>query len=159
MSSTYDLHEKYKTEIIDGNTIYSKFETITKSVSNIDPFYYKVLCVYMVVVLLGYIINSYNTGKYALFKHRANIKDFNSDSEWIAVKREVSLRSWENFINSIVFPYTMFSSIVPNIVLYFNPIKEGVTYDAFKEPIIEKYEEEEYERSNNGFEKKTKKRI
>jgi len=164
MSSTYNLEEKHKTEVIDGNTIYSKFETFTKSVSNIDPFYYKLLSVYMAIILFGYIINSYNTGKYALFKHRANIKNFNSDSEWISVKREVSLRSWENFSNSVVFPYTMFSSIVPNVVIYFNPVKDGMTYDAFKEKEPEKpevFEEEVFEEEQipGLFLKKSKKRI
>ena len=121
--NTHDIKEQYKTEIITGDTIYSKLETITKTVHNIPPLYRRLSCLYMLIILFGYIFSSYNDGKHALFEHRTKVTGFNRNSEWIAIKKEISMKSWENFLDSVVFPYTMFSHIVPNAIMYFNPVE------------------------------------
>lgn len=76
-------------------------------------------------VLIHNLFSSYNVGRKALINHRLENSAVNNTTvekqqEFEAVKSAISKNSFKRFFSSLVFPYTIASEMVPNIVVALN---------------------------------------
>ena len=127
MTNTFS--EERTREIIDKEGFLTK--------TKIVQFYTKMpskskylLWTYVGGVFVHNMVSSYNIGKSALLKYRtkqqtipesfpAN-KESKLNNEFNEIKKTISENSIGRFIHSLIFPYTIASEIMPNIVLLLN---------------------------------------
>jgi len=108
-------------------------QTIFKRITNVRETWSN-LSMRSKILIFGYVFggsvnmfyNTYNNGKIALLEYRKNPSSikFNGltvTSEWAAVSFGCKRHSFENFLNSLIWPQTIFSNIMPTIVLALNP--------------------------------------
>jgi len=74
---------------------------------------------YVAIGMATAAFGTYNDGKAALLNFRETETDRNKD--WIKVKEKCSVNLWGNALEGIVWPLTIFSKIVPSMVIRFNP--------------------------------------
>ena len=79
------------------------------------------LIVYAACATFGFMISTYNDGKEELIKRRSDRNKNPINDDWISVKSACKKHIFTNFINSIIFPYTIVSSIMPSIIMFLNP--------------------------------------
>lgn len=120
----------------NGFNILQKINII-ETVSNMDPTIKLIFIVYFLCIPVNFIIASYSDGKNALLKYRSSseyvnnvvnndavnkdhIIKYNSNKEWSIVYEECSKNNYNNMISSLIFPYTVFSKIVPSLILALN---------------------------------------
>lgn len=91
-----------------------------------------------------FMMETYDDGKKELIKHRDllnNPPKYSSGlrhlNEWEAVKYGCSNNMWDNFFESLVFPWTIASNLIPGVVLWFNPeVKKKESKEEPKEETI-----------------------
>ena len=92
--------------------------------------------IYLTFAFSHNVFTNYNAGKISLLKyrHKAHVKEitgsgrsYNSidtnraTSEFEAVKLGICEDSFSRFIDSIIFPFTAISEVMPHIVMFANP--------------------------------------
>jgi hypothetical protein len=79
------------------------------------------LITYTVCTMFGFMLSTYNDGKEELVKRRNDRNAYNKKDDWISVKKACKQHVFKNFVDSIIFPFTIVSNIMPKIVLWLNP--------------------------------------
>jgi hypothetical protein len=91
-----------------------------------------------------FMMETYDDGKKELIKHRDllnNPPKYSSgllhQNEWEAVKYGCSNNMGDNFFESLVFPWTIASNLMPGVVLWFNPEVKKTDSDKIDKPVNE----------------------
>lgn len=98
--------------IIEKINIVETWKKLSKTQKNI-------LISYLSVSAISFMFSTYSDGKEALLNYRNN-KGSSSTSELQAVRYGCNKNILGNFCNGIFFPYTMFSNVLPYIILKLN---------------------------------------
>lgn len=114
-----------KNTVENGSNIFQKMsivETFTKMSMKAKI----ALAIYSLCVSAGFFTQTYYDGRDNLIidrKKRTDKKaDYEADYEadWKATKEGCKRKPFINFMDSLVFPYSWATNIIPKIVLYFN---------------------------------------
>ncbi len=108
----------------NGKTYFERIK-IVETWNNFRPITRYFATAYIGVSVINFFASSYYDAKNELYLFKK--KNINtpkgpeySMNEWNAVYEGANINSCENFFNSIVFPYTIFSKVTPFIVLQLN---------------------------------------
>ncbi len=94
---------------------------VIKTISELsDPKKYG-LVVYSAFAIFGFLFATYNDGKEELLKRRADRQKLAKNGDWIGIKNACVGNMFWNFFESVIFPYTVASNIMPKVVLLLNP--------------------------------------
>jgi hypothetical protein len=132
MSASRNVEESTVTNrVSDDGTVFKRVEHFVMRAVFEDPYYRNCVAAYIVLVVLSYSMMAFNSGKRGLVGYKNECVEhgvaISYDDAWVAAKDGISESSWANFLESIVCPYTLVSSIMPYVVMYFNPINHVVT--------------------------------
>lgn len=120
------IEESIETNRVEGDSVFKRFESFVSHTTLKDPFWFRCFAGYCALVLLCYLVLSYNTGKHAFFLYTEACKKSDrkplQEEAWIAVQEGISKRGWRNMYESIVVPYTFACSVMPYVVMYFNKV-------------------------------------
>jgi hypothetical protein len=102
----------------------SYFKNIHVFYTNLPTKYKKSTIIYVGGILTYNAFESYNNSKMYLEKYRADDLTNNEKeevkNEWDAVKFGANHDAFERFFNSLIFPITITTNIIPMIVLMIN---------------------------------------
>jgi hypothetical protein len=124
MSKTYEE----KSVLTENNGVINLQRTVVKMLTEyeINPQVKFALSIYFGFVFLNFIHATYHVGKNKLLDERSTSGyKYNPNKEWIAVSNECRKGTFWRFLESVIFPYTVFSNVVPTIVMKLNPYKEN----------------------------------
>jgi hypothetical protein len=93
--------------------------TLSERFNKLSSFKRRFIIGYGLLSIVNFGVSSYMDGKNALLTYRKN--GFFYENEFDAVSKGCKRRGLDNFIISIVLPYTVISNIVPVIVIKMNP--------------------------------------
>ncbi len=79
------------------------------------------LAIYSACAVFGFLFATYNDGKQELVKRRVDRQKSPKTGDWIGIKNACVGNMFWNFFESVIFPYTVASNIMPKIVLLLNP--------------------------------------
>ncbi len=79
------------------------------------------LAIYSTCAVLGFLFATYNDGKEELGKRRNDRQKMPKNGDWIGIKNACVGNMFWNFFESVIFPYTVASNIMPKVVLLLNP--------------------------------------
>jgi hypothetical protein len=110
-----------KNLVKDGSNIFQKM-SIVETFSKISMKAKIALGIYAFCVSAGFFLQTYHDGRDSLVADRRKRTDKKKDYEadWKATKEGCKRKPFINFMDSLIFPYTCVSNIMPKIVLYFN---------------------------------------
>ncbi len=76
---------------------------------------------YGIISIGCYAMYNYNDGTRALLNFRKSGKTiYGPPDEWTAIKKGINYT--DNFFSALFFPWSITEKIIPNIILYFNPL-------------------------------------
>lgn len=119
------------TTIVDAD---GKKQTFYKTVTNVKQTWQQMsrrskifLAAYGCAALVNMSFETYNSGKQSLLEHRKRVNtNYSSplyNSEWEAVRRGCAAGSFERFWRGVLWPCSIVSNIMPNVILFLNPAK------------------------------------
>lgn len=119
-----------KNLVKDGNNIFQKM-SIVETFSKMPMKLKIVLGMYSLCVSSGFFIQTYYDGRDNLISDRkkradkfstnpTQVKKNDYEADWKATKEGCKSRPFLNFIDSLIFPYSWATNLIPKIVLYFN---------------------------------------
>lgn len=111
----------------NSSVLGTTFRVITTKFSKMSRTSRMVACGYLGFGIINYASLSYQDGKQGLLSHRLRMKTNppkDAPSEWEAIRDGCNSKRWENFVSSVVFPWTMISSVMPVLVRRLNPPDE-----------------------------------
>ncbi len=81
-----------------------------------------IFVIYVVCAMISFLYAIYSDGKTGLYKYRTNANQFQTIyyDEYAAIKGNMNVH--HNFWESIIFPYTLFSNVMPFIIIWLNPM-------------------------------------
>ncbi len=77
--------------------------------------------IYALFATLGFMFATYNDGREELIKRRSRRDVCLKEKDWQYVKDACTNNIFTNIFESIVFPFTFASNIMPKIVMWLNP--------------------------------------
>lgn len=86
---------------------------------NVNPYAKRGLFLYCFISIILFGTYNYRDGKNALVKIRATKPQCIVSEEITAVKNGID--SFSNFFQSLIFPYSLGSRLIPSIIIYMNP--------------------------------------
>ncbi len=87
-----------------------------------------IFVIYAVCAMISFLYAIYSDGKTGLFKYRINADQFKTlyFDEYAAIKGNMNVH--RNFWESVIFPYTLFSNIMPFLIIWMNPKSNQPTF-------------------------------
>lgn len=101
-----------------GATIIEKISIVQKW-SKLSNFHKSLIGLYVGLGTGTFLSGVYNDGKKELEEHRKRTY-VDKESEWEAVKKGCSNHIFYHFCSGMIFPYTVFSNMMPSVVLLLN---------------------------------------
>jgi hypothetical protein len=115
------ISTKTNVQTLADGTLHQQVEVVRSYWSNVPSTFRYALYGYIFMTACCYILYNYHDGRNALVQHRATSPSANPVEEWQAIRK--GIRSWENFVSSMWFPYSLSEKVMPAIVLWLNPRK------------------------------------
>ncbi len=121
MSKEKTSTENIVTKLVspDGKTHYEKITQIKTYWNNMNPYMKRGLICYSSLTFICYAIYSYQDGKQALFNIRNKNPSCSSSDEWKAIR--FGIKSLDNFVSALFFPFSIASKVMPAVILFMNP--------------------------------------
>lgn len=105
--------------ITNGNIVKKSVTYITEYISNMSRTTKTVLTIYLSGAVINNIYNTYNVGVIAL-KDAREKKGYNSEHDLKVVSYACGTGSWNRFFSSLIWAPTIFSNMVPIVVIALN---------------------------------------
>jgi len=113
------------TTIIDGKgqktTLYKKITNMKQTWSRLSPWTRRFIWGYLAVGAVDMFYNTYNSGKSELLIHRQKLGKSLYQNDWDAVSYGCRKDSADRFFSSLFWPTSIYSNVMPHIVLGLNP--------------------------------------
>lgn len=108
----------------NGYSIFEKINLVERF-SKLSPWARRSLMIYGALAAGGFTIATYNDGRTELMDYYKNPSMYGGHkSEWDAAKKGCKKNVWSNFVQSVFFPYTAVSNVMPYIVIGTTPKKQ-----------------------------------
>ena len=120
-SESGSIEESITKEFSENGTSVVKKINVFKNWSKMGTGMKVFLGTYFSLFTSSYIFSTYSDGKENLLLFREGKLDSSILTDWQAAKLGCKKNVWRNFVESVIFPYTLFSNVMPSIVLKLNP--------------------------------------